>query len=599
MSLPDLINPVVADAIAEFGGSDSGAASKINYNVPLPGVFASNRITPLSVPAEWFQDGVVRMGTSLLQLGVVDGDQGILRSINGERLAEFYRLALPAAARPSLRLVADVGGDVFPLFSQLEAPRALDGSQFDDQALLPRRRILSEPEDVDLQRTRRASYIEALVNRVTSMPQPQAGGQSQPVILLPTPGPGESIQHTPVNPVAPATPRLALVETWEIRSYLGDYGLGRTLQTFSLLPGERTTITIETWRTESAVREDASSIFDSSDIAAQSRFGSTVSAQTGAGFQDQGGWAGSASTSAKGSFSILYGLVSASADPFDAAASANHQESSQRWSNNLSQSASEHVSQVNNSRVQAVQSTSQTTTASGSATTTVRDIANTNLRRVLNFVFRELNQTYETYVVLRDIQVAFFNGNPGSLEIAPLPEIQRFLNKYIVPAHQEEVARYILSLCAQRIDVTNGLVNTLQVGERPDGKRYQWEDVQLNERGVLDFDDNPTSGAYRWRFKPGNLTADARRVDGLITDKSSVVLRTDNMVVEALLGQADALDPYASALQALDLEKRDADRRKVADPLAIVQAAEGNDNKIDAWQKLFPDEPEVEVRIDK
>src|SRR5690348_13324020 len=119
MPLPDLTNPVVADAIAEFGGGDAGAASKINYNVPLPGVFASNRITPLSVSTDWFQDGVVlRIGTSLLQLGVVDGDEGVLRSINAERLAEFYRLALPAAARPSLRLVADVGGDVFPLFSQ-------------------------------------------------------------------------------------------------------------------------------------------------------------------------------------------------------------------------------------------------------------------------------------------------------------------------------------------------------------------------------------------------------------------------------------------------------------------------------------------------
>ena len=496
--------------------------------------------------------------------------------------------------------MADVGGNVFPLLGQFgPATTALDGSQFDDSALLPRRRILSEPEDVDLQGTRRTSYIEALVNRVTSMPQPQAGGRSQPAIMLPAPGPGQSIQHISINPVAPATPSLALVETWEIRSYLGDYGLGRTLQTFSLLPGEKTTITVETWTAASAVREDASSIFDSSDIAAQTRFGSTLSAQTGAGFQDQGGWAASASTSAKGSFSILYGLVSASADPFDAAYSTNHQESSQRWSNNLSQSASEHASQVNSARQQAVQSTSQSTTASGSATTTVREIANTNLRRVLNFVFRELNQVYETDVVLRDIQIAFFNGNPGSLEIAPLPEIQPFLSKYIVAAHQEDAARYILGLCAQRIDVTNALVSTLQVGERPAGNRYRWTDVQLNDQGELDFVDNPMSGAYRWRFKPGDLTADTRSIDGLITNKSSVVLRTDNIIVEALLGQADALDPYASALQALDLEKRDADRRKVSDALGLVQAAGGNDEKIAAWQKLFPDDPDVEIRVDK
>jgi len=83
--------------------------------------------------------------------------------------------------------------------------------------------------------------------------------------------------------------------------------------------------------------------------------------------------------------------------------------------------------------------------------------------------------------------------------------------------------------------------------------------------------------------------------------RSGVVLRTDNVVVEALLGQADALDPYASALQALDLlnrqsetQARDAETQRITDALALV-AAQEDDNKIEAWQKVFPDEPEIEV----
>ena len=77
-------------------------------------------------------------------------------------------------------------------------------------------------------------------------------------------------------------------------------------------------------------------------------------------------------------------------------------------------------------------------------------------------------------------------------------------------------------------------------------------------------------------------------------NRSSVVLRTDNVVVEALLGQADALDPYESALQALDLIERDAGIQRATDALALVKAQPA-DKRVDAWGKVFPENPEIEV----
>jgi hypothetical protein len=393
-------------------------------------------------------------------------------------------------------------------------------------------------------------------------------------------------------------PRFALVETWELRSYLGDYGLGRTLQTFSLLPGERTTITVETWRTEAATREDATSIFDSSDTAAQTRFTSALTTETGSAFQDQGGWAASVSTSASVGFNV--GIVNGQFG-IQAGFAANHQEASQRWSGSVSQSAAEHAAQVNNSRRQAVEASSSTTTATGTATTTVRELSNTNLRRVLNFVFRELNQTYETYVVLRDIKVAFYNGNPGSAEVVPLPDLGQLVRRHVNPANQEEVARFILAMCAQRLDANGDLITTLQVGANPDGIKYDWKPASLEGDGALKFEGDALASDVRWRFAPGKLSEDEREVNGVIMNRSSIVLRTDNLVVEALLGQADALDPYASALQALDLQNRqsetqarDAETERTTDALALVDAQD-DDEKIEAWQKIFPDEPEIQV----
>jgi len=41
-------------------------------------------------------------------------------------------------------------------------------------------------------------------------------------------------------------PRIMLVESYELSTHLGNYGAGRTLSTFTLLPGEKTTISIKT-----------------------------------------------------------------------------------------------------------------------------------------------------------------------------------------------------------------------------------------------------------------------------------------------------------------------------------------------------------------
>ncbi len=58
-----------------------------------------------------------------------------------------------------------------------------------------------------------------------------------------------------------AQPELRLVQHLVVRSYLGNYGAGRVVKTFSLLPGERTTITVKSFRdqTQSEATTAASS----------------------------------------------------------------------------------------------------------------------------------------------------------------------------------------------------------------------------------------------------------------------------------------------------------------------------------------------------
>ena len=596
--LDDLQQPQVADDLARFGDGAPGGANRsatINYNVPLPGSYSWERVVPLALPVEWFQQESAKAGTPFREVaGIEVNAEGEVQRIDAKRLAELYRRQLAPYARPSVGLAAQVGAVVNPPpIARADVDQPIVGGIAN--RMRPVEGLILASEDISAQVVNRQMYLDQLAK--TQQDALQAGLKASTITLV-TQGIGQSIQTIDIDLRKAPTPKIALVETWELRSSLGDYGLGRTLQTFTLLPGERTTITVETWRTDAATREDASSIFDSSDVSAQSRFGNTLTQQSGSAFQDQGGWSASfgLKASAWANFVVAGGEAS-----LEAGFAANHQEARQTYSSSVSNTAEEHSAQVNNSRRQAVESRSSDTTASGTSNVTFREIANTNLRRVLNFVFRELNQTYETFTILRNVRLAFYNGNPGSGEVVALADLRKLLNKHIVDARREEVARTILAMAAECLDQEGTPTITLQVGTRPEGHVYKWDDIKFKQDGTLDFADNPINGKYSWRFKPGKLGARNERFLGLITNTRSIVLRTDNVVVEALLGQADALDPYASALQALDLQSREADIQwrqaeiaKTTKALELVDSSAAN-QKVDAYTKMLEDKPDIEV----
>jgi len=571
--------------IATF--EEAGDAAAIRYSVPLPGAYSFDRIVPLDLSDVSFPDTAKNVGSSLTDLGIATVEGGKIRTISAERLAAFLKASLPVQARPSLRLAEDAG--------VAEEDLSVDGA---DQPVLRRVRLLrNQTEDVQsVERLARNPFVE----RLASAQELEAKSGGMTAIQIPIVGIGQSIQMASLT-VSEPLPRIAIVETYEVSSSLGDYGLGRTLQTFSLLPGERTTISVDTWRTFEATREDASSIFDSSDTAAQTRFTSALANESGSAFQDQGGWAFSVGVKASGGFNL--GLVSANIG-VETGFSANHQEARQSFSKSVSQSASDHAAQVNTARRQAVQSTSSSTEAGGSSESTVREIANTNLRRVLNFVFRELNQTYRVRTCLRAVKVAFYNGNSDSAEVVNLAEMPRLMTKYVAEAKRETVARALLSLVTQCVDHTGTPQTMLQVGTRKQGV-FEWTDATLDDTGDVKFQGNPLGATVCWRIKPGPIGQEAAvekdRVNGVLTDQTEIVLRTDNVVVEALLGRADALDPYASALQALDLKAREADIAwRVADTQRMLAAlelveAQDADERVAAWESVLGDRPDIQI----
>lgn len=58
-------------------------------------------------------------------------------------------------------------------------------------------------------------------------------------------------------------PRLVVIEEYKTVSFLGNYGAGKTLKTFTMLPGEETTIAIRTYRESSSTQSRSENVVDS------------------------------------------------------------------------------------------------------------------------------------------------------------------------------------------------------------------------------------------------------------------------------------------------------------------------------------------------
>ncbi len=83
----------------------------------------------------------------------------------------------------------------------------------------------------------------------------------------------------PVTVVRELRQRLLLVESCTLSSYLGRYGAGQVVKTFTLLPGESTMISVSTFNKVSTTSKSASSILDSFSDQSATDFENTLAAE--------------------------------------------------------------------------------------------------------------------------------------------------------------------------------------------------------------------------------------------------------------------------------------------------------------------------------
>jgi hypothetical protein len=382
-------------------------------------------------------------------------------------------------------------------------------------------------------------------------------------------------------------PTLLLVETYRLSSFPARYGAGRTIQTFSLLPGERTKIRVNSYKRSSEGLTRSSSILDSSTDETESQFEQTVLAEQSN--QDGTSRAFEYHAEAQAQAKATWGWGSADVSA-NGGVSGSSNVTREEFAKNVANAVSQNAARASSRRDVQVDSSMDARTESGEEQAVERELSNVNVSRTLNFVFRQMNQEFVTILHLVDIRVAFFNGFAESRFEVPLPEIDTLLNTYIVPAQQQAVLTAISTELQAITDYTGALrtdfVQTMMLdGESESIMRY----LRVNPESFSEYRAGPDGPVIT--------------VPGVIINADSHVMRTDGVVVDTFLGLGNGLDDYSAGLQtqAVRAQQIDNDRKQAeVDQLKLAMSiiSSGNSTAAGLYQQLFP-VPQIVNQIDQ
>jgi hypothetical protein len=387
-------------------------------------------------------------------------------------------------------------------------------------------------------------------------------------------------------------PELILIEEHKLCAYLADYGAGKVVKTFSLLPGEKTQITIKSFKdykssyrksslqsetdtTSTYYADDEKSTSSKSDTVLDSFSQSSIDSlqkqienRTQTDTSNSSSSNSSKATEKKVGARLQYRSNKVDADASGSIATTNVDGTTSN------QMRSESVSTLNNAMESHVQESAKnrevevnTTTGSernakkggeGSNTstnsletseeisrteqdeiTTIRNVENINYSRVLNFIFRQMLQQYITLTYLDNLRLVFSNGYRESIVQFKISDLDGFLTNYIIPAKRAEVKKAILiHFC----NVTDYL-----------GVKQSF--LEKIEEDYNDCDSELPDESYTYYRKKFGITQTystgsfSFSVPGIILAVNDHMLKTDSVICDALLGQGEALDCYNNRLQ--------------------------------------------------
>lgn len=540
--MPDHDLPFRADenALIKFG--DPGTAPVLNYNVPQPAEYNGRHYLEIEIDEKvWTEVARHReaVATQSRELAEARSNLAVIR-----RAAESRKMG-----------VRDLIGD--PLTA--EEFILDDGAAVSLTALA--RRFKAEE----------FSVAEAIDRGGKPTVKRRFGGETEIVVTIPGPKPN---------------PRLAIITSVRMSSYLGDYGAARTINTFSLLPGESHEISIKSFKRTKTSRSESASILDSHDTQTEQEFGEDLTQESSSRSKESEAF--SAKASIEGGASWGFGSVKASASVSTSSASEREE-----FAKSVASTTQKHAAKAASKRQMEVNTTSNEETEESEERSLVRTIKNINVGRTLNFVFRQMVQRYLTVVWVTDVRLAYHNDDPDSYREIALPDFEDFMAEFVVPGERKAMRKAVHDALFYNFDWRGD--------HRPLVEEVKFA-ADGNEAPLIQDAEAPD--AY-WRFRRHKTELKGEEDGANVTIPGPVLavvgstLPTEGVIVEALLGQGNALDAYSLGLQSEAVRARTAENDLAqgeirADAARLKAVEDGDATRADLLAALFPAEAEDE-----
>lgn len=385
------------------------------------------------------------------------------------------------------------------------------------------------------------------------------------VIVEENPNGDQNIGTIPVpeNP----EPGLYLVETLKLTSFLGDYGAGRVVKTFSLLPGEMTKISVKTFRQRESTSKKSSSILDSVTTTSADDFQKSLQEEQ----SDQRKFQQSKEYYADVSAKAGWGWGSASVK---AGVKGSTNAAREEAVKNISSATESHSTKASAKRDVEINTTFEITEKEGEETSIERQIENINLSRTLNFVFRQMNQEFLTFIHLVDLRIAYFDGKRESRIEVPVSDLDTLLDQVVVAEKVGEVRALIMEQVRAIRDWEGTIIDptsTISIGQDD-------EYTQFNRKLVSSYVDPDSEATIN--------------IPGVLLSAEKYVMRTEGVIVESILGEGNALDDYARQLQELEVERKKQDVRAIElasdrEALLMTLVQDGDEEKAKLLSSLL------------
>ena len=281
-----------------------------------------------------------------------------------------------------------------------------------------------------------------------------------------------------------------------------------------------------------------------------------------------------ASTSAEGGVNMLIWNVGGETSASASSVNTTSQSLTQQV-DTLNNAVSHHVQTADTQRQVEINTDVTSTSITETEQTTTRTLENINKSRVLNLVFRQLLQEFFTITYLDDVTFLYSNGYDTSRKTGTLGSLDNFLRSVLTNDEQvEEVRNMIYVELCNLTDHTGTKVDFI---ERVTEKHGNCIEPKKGEKAI----------SYVRKRRDLKQTYRDKTVNGIILNVTHRVLRTPAVIVDALLGQGEALDCYNQQLQQAAFDGAHLANRKLEQAIAVIDAIADPVQKARLYNHVF------------